>query len=49
VNGVRIVLKNSAHANAVTNAVLDNNLVYSFTCTFNKPIPGDEEIYVGLF
>lgn len=44
----KLFRKTSLNGSAVTNAVLDNHLICSLTCSFNKPIP-DKSIYVGLF
>lgn len=37
-NGVKVIQKTKLQGSAVCDTVLDNSLVYSVTCSFNKPI-----------
>lgn len=47
-NGVKVIQKTKLQGSAVCDSVLDNSLVYSLTCTFNKPIFNQQYILIGL-
>jgi len=47
-NGVRVTQTKACYSQAVTEITLDNNLVYSIKCSFNKPLNGVNAVIVGL-
>jgi len=47
-NGVRVIQTKECYSQAVTESTLDNNLVYSVKCSFNKPLNGVKHVMVGL-
>ena len=47
-NGMKVIQKTKLIGSAVCDTVLDNSLVYSIICNFNKPIPNDQYILIGL-
>lgn len=47
-NGVKVIQLTKLEGSAVCDTVLDNSLVYSVKCTFNKPISHKQHILIGL-